>query len=161
MVCGFTGHRPEKLPWGTREDAPECVELKTRMEQAIRETAKEGFDTFLCGMARGCDLYFAEAVVKLKGEGLPLRLEAWLPCPEQADRWPSEDRRRYEKLLLECDGVYILEPRYSEGCMLRRNRAMVARCHRLISVWDGSRGGTGAAVRYGRIHGLEITSLWS
>ena len=160
MVCGFTGHRPEKLPWGSREDARECVELKTKLAQAIREAAEEGYDTFLCGMARGCDLYFAEAVVKLKGEGLPLRLEAWLPCPEQADRWPRPDRERYEKLLLECDGVYILEPQYSDGCMLRRNRAMVARCGRLISFWDGSRGGTGAAVRYALSRGVEIRALW-
>ena len=160
MICGFTGHRPEKLPWGANENAPECAELKRRLKQAIADAAADGCDTFLCGMARGCDLYFAEAVVALKGEGLPIRLEALLPCPEQADRWSLKDRRRYEQLLLECDGVYILEPQYSEGCMLRRNRAMVARCRKLISVWDGSRGGTGATVRCALSRGVCVTALW-
>ena len=60
----------------------------------------------------------------------------------------------------QCDGVYILEPAYTEGCMLRRNRAMVERSDRLISIWDGSLGGTGATVRYAGRMGVEIFPLW-
>ena len=155
MVCGFTGHRPEKLPWGTREDAPECVELKTRMEQAIRETAKEGFDTFLCGMARGCDLYFAEAVLSLG-----LRLEAYLPCPSQTRAWPESDRARQTGLLLSCAAVYMVEPEYSPGCMLRRNQKMVDAADALLTVYDGSPGGTGAAIDYAKRRGKPVRGLW-
>lgn len=160
MVCGFTGHRPEKLPWGSDERDERCAALKLRLERSIREQAAGGVHTFLCGMARGCDLYFAEAVLKLKGEGLPIRLEAVLPCPEQAMGWPREDADRYESILLECDAVYLLQQRYTDGCMLRRNRAMLDRCQRLISVWDGSRGGTGASVRYAVQKGVQIDALW-
>ena len=96
MVCTFTGHRPEKLPWGCDESDPRCRALKLRLEQMILEQWNAGTDTFLCGMARGCDFYFAEAVLKLRGEGYPIRLEAWLPCPEQSGRWQQTDRQRHE-----------------------------------------------------------------
>lgn len=160
MVCGFTGHRPENLPWGNDESDERCLALKERLRQVLRFRAEQGAKVFLCGMARGCDFYFAEAVLALKEEGLDLRLEAVLPCPEQPDRWPEEDRSRYERILVECDAVYLLEERYSEGCMLRRNRAMIDRCDWLISVWDGSRGGTGAAVRYARSKSVPVEGLW-
>ena len=160
MICGFTGHRPEKLPWGSNEMDERCLALKQRLEQVIRFRAEQGARVFLCGMARGCDFYFAEAVLKLKGEGLAIRLEAWLPCPEQPDRWPREDRQRYERILLECDAVYLREERYSEGCMLRRNRAMIDRSDWLISVWDGSKGGTASAVRYAKSKDVPVEALW-
>jgi uncharacterized phage-like protein YoqJ len=158
--CCFSGHRPEKLPWGSNENDERCVALKRRLWDAVETAYEEGYRHFICGMARGCDFYFAEAVLALKGEGLPVRLEAWLPCPEQSNHWPEEDRERYERILLDCDGVYILEPQYSEGCMLRRNRAMIDRCDWLISVWDGSRGGTASAVRYARLKAVPIEALW-
>ena len=160
MVLAFAGHRPEKLPWGSDESDPRCIALKRQIIEAVRTAAGEGYDTFLCGMARGCDLYFAEAVLAVKAEKPEILLEAWLPCPEQADRWAEDMRKRYRELLLRCDRVFLLQPEYSEGCMLRRNRAMVERADRLISVWDGTRGGTGATVRYARELGVDIEALW-
>ena len=155
MVLAFAGHRPEKLPWGSDESDPRCDALKRQIFDAVRTAAGEGYDTFLCGMARGCDFYFAEAVI---AQGL--RLEAWLPCPSQADRWSEEDQRRYTALLMDCAAVYMTEPEYSQGCMLRRNRKMVDDADGLLTVYDGSPGGTGAAIDYARKRGKRITGLW-
>ena len=55
MVLAFTGHRPEKLPWGSDETDARCGALKQQLLEAVRTAAGEGYDTFLCGMARGCD----------------------------------------------------------------------------------------------------------
>ena len=30
-TCCFTGHRPDKLPWGIRENDPRCADLKARL----------------------------------------------------------------------------------------------------------------------------------
>ena len=155
MICAFTGHRPQRLPWGSREEDSRCAALKQRMEEAVEQAAARGCRTFLCGMARGCDTYFAEIVLS-KG----FRLEAMLPCPEQADRWPETDRRRYRDLLLRCDAIHVVEAVYSEGCMLRRNHAMVDRADLLITVYDGSGGGTGSTVSYAVGKGVEIIPLW-
>jgi len=155
MVCAFTGHRPQRLPWGSREDDPRCLALKQRLEESITQAAARGCDTFLCGMARGCDTCFAEAVLK---QGF--RLEAVVPCPEQADRWPPADRERYRKLLLRCGAIHVLESTYSEGCMLRRNQTMVDMADLLITVYDGSGGGTGSTVSYAKEKGLELIPLW-
>lgn len=160
MVLAFAGHRPEKLPWGTDETDPRCIALKTRIASAVAEAVDRGFDAFLCGMARGCDFWFAQAVLDQKRDNPELRLYAYLPCPSQPDRWPDLDRNRYEQLLLACDGVYMVEQSYSEGCMLRRNQAMVDRCDTLLTVWDGSRGGTAAAIRYARSAGKSVRGLW-
>ena len=49
---------------------------------------------------------------------------------------------------------------YSDGCMLRRNRAMVDASQRIISVYDGGDGGTAYTVRYAERMGREIIRLW-
>lgn len=160
MVCGFTGHRPEKLPWGTNESDPLCQALKLRIFQEVEQAADDGADVFCCGMARGCDLYFAEAVLQLKKARPTLRLEAWLPCPGQADRWAEADRTRWQRLLDACDRVLVVESYYTDGCMLRRDKALVNAADELISVWDGSSGGTGWTVRYAKRQGKMIRALW-
>lgn len=160
MVLAFTGHRPEKLPWGSDETDPRCAALKTAMARAVQAAADDGADVFLCGMARGCDFYFAEAVVHLRKARPGIRLEAYLPCPSQADRWPQADQTRWQALLLQCDAVYMVEQTYTKGCMLRRNRAMVDRADALLTVWDGSPGGTEAAIRCARKQGKPVRGLW-
>lgn len=160
MICAFTGHRPQRLPWGGREDDPRCQALKILLGSAVAEAVARGCDTFLCGMALGCDTYFAEAVLEKKQTDPSLRLVAMLPCPEQASRWPERDRRRYEALLARCDETRVLEPSYSEGCMLRRNYAMVQEAQLLISVFDGRPGGTASTVHYAEKQGVEILSVW-
>lgn len=156
----FSGHRPERLPWGNDESDPRCAALKEQMRAAVRSAAEKGVTVFLCGMARGCDFYFAEAVADLTRESRSLRLEAYLPCPSQADRWPAQDRRRRDTLLRQCTAVHMVEQVYTEGCMLRRNRAMVDRCDILLTVWDGGSGGTAAAIRYARRTGKTVMGLW-
>ena len=44
--------------------------------------------------------------------------------------------------------------------MLRRNRYMVEHANILLTVFDGSPGGTAATVRYARSRGLQIISIW-
>ena len=80
-TCCFTGHRPDKLPWGVREDDPRCTDLKARLAAALEAEYDAGTRHFICGMARGADLYFAEAVLALRERRSGVTLEAARPGP--------------------------------------------------------------------------------
>lgn len=108
----------------------------------------------------GMRLYFAEAVLRLQEQAEGISLEAWIPCPEQPNRWKEPDQARYRTLLSPvqpgpCGGTGVCP-----GCMLRRNRAMLQAADWLISVYDGSGGGTGAAVAYANRLGLPVEAIW-
>jgi uncharacterized phage-like protein YoqJ len=160
MVLAFSGHRPERLPWGEDESDPRCAALRVLMRRGLERAAAAGYTDFLCGMARGCDFYFAEEVLALRGDLPELRLTAVLPCPSQPDAWREADRARYRALLGRCAEVRVLEPVYSEGCMLRRNRWMVGRADALMTVYDGGGGGTAQAVRCAERRGVPVFPIW-
>ena len=103
ITCCFTGHRPDKLPWGDWEKAPACQDLKRRLNQAVESAYAHGCRHFICGMARGADFYFAEAVLALRERHSEVTLEAAIPCPTQADSWSAAQRERYRRILEQCD----------------------------------------------------------
>ena len=55
-TCCFTGHRPERLPWGRREGDPRCAALKRKLYAAVNAAYESGMRYFICGMARGSDV---------------------------------------------------------------------------------------------------------
>ena len=159
-TCCFTGHRPDKLPWGTDERDPRCTRLKERLGQALERAYQSGCRHFICGMARGADLYFAEAVLALRACFPQVTLEGARPCESQADRWPREERLRYQAILDQCDYETLVQHHYDRGCMARRNRYMVDRACRIIAVYDGEpRGGTAQTLAYAMRQGLELDIL--
>ena len=159
ITCCFTGHRPEKLPWGTDETDPRCAALKRRLYDAVESAYDEGMRHFICGMARGCDFYFAEAVLALRGRVGDVTLEAAVPCPGQADGWPEADQSRWRGLLAACDMETMVQTAYTRGCMLRRNRYMVDHSSLVIAVYDGASGGTRRTLEYALRQGVSFVDL--
>lgn len=157
--CAFTGHRPEKLPWGSREDDPRCAALQEHIRSAVEQAVISGYRHFLCGMARGCDTWFAQAVLALKETYPDITLEAAIPCADQAHRWRAADRQRYEDLLAQCDTCTVLSPAYAPGCMQRRNRYLVDHCALLIAVHDGLSGGTQNTIAYAFSRRVDVAVL--
>ena len=98
-TCCFTGHRPQKLPWGMNEKDPRCLALKLELAARLEALAELGYRRFICGMALGCDMYFAEAVLALRDRVPDVRLEAAVPFGDQPGRWNAEQRRRYNRLI--------------------------------------------------------------
>ncbi len=96
-TCCFTGHRPNKLPWGEDETDRRCLELKEAIRRAVEKAYDRGYRHFICGMARGCDLYFCEAVQALRDARPGVTVEAAIPCETQADKWPEGERERYNR----------------------------------------------------------------
>lgn len=158
-TCCFTGHRPSKLPWGRNESCPECFALKRRISEELECLYKRGFRHFITGMARGADLYFAEAVLMLREIYPDVTLEAAVPCETQADSWSRAERERYNAILDRCNMETLVQKHYTRDCMLRRNRYMVDRSAAVLAVYDGMGGGTMYTLRYAAKYGLETVII--
>ena len=113
--CCFTGHRPQKLPWGSNEWDWRCVALKERILLLIRELYREGYRHFITGMALGIDTYCCEMVLRLKEEHNDVVLEAALPCRDQDRNWSRKDKERYRRLVAQCDLQTLVQEEYTRG----------------------------------------------
>ena len=159
ICCCFSGHRPNRLPWGSRESDERCLELKYTLSRTLEDLYGRGFRHFICGMALGCDFYFAEAVLALRELHPDVTLEAAIPCPTQADRWAAADRERYAGLLARCDEQHLVQQNYSPGCMQRRNQYMVDHSALLLAAFAGLPGGTMNTILYAQRSGVETVVI--
>ena len=158
-TCCFTGHRPQRLPWGGAEaaDAREAFLLSLRTE--LVRLISIGYRHFICGMAIGADILFAETVLDLKKSFTGITLEAAVPCPEQPDKWTAAQRARYGAALDKCDKVTVVSPRYDADCMMKRNRYMVDKSAVVLAYCRARGGGTAATVRYARQQNRTVINL--
>ncbi len=155
ITCCFTGHRPQALPWGARESDPRCLLLKQELSARLEGVYEAGWRHFLCGMALGCDMYFAEAVLALREKRADVTLEAVIPCGSQPDKWPAAQRSRYNSLIDRCDRVTVLQIHYTPDCMQRRNQYMVDHAALLLACYNGYPGGTQNTLLYAQRQGLQ------
>lgn len=155
LSCSFTGHRPVKLPWGADEKDPRCIKLKDELYNTLSGIYEAGYRNFISGMAVGCDMYFAEAILSLKKIHPDITLEAAIPCGTQPDKWPKAQRTRYNSLIDCCDSIKVLQINYSPDCMMKRNRYMVDKSSLLLACYDGKPGGTMKTILYAERQGLK------
>lgn len=158
-TCCFTGHRPDKLPWGYDESDAQCLALKQRIFDAIVSVYDQGIRKYICGMALGCDMYFGEEVIRLMSDHPEVSLEAAVPFAGHADHLSHPNRERYDAILRHCSKVSVLCPRYLPGCMHQRNRYMVENAGYLIAVYNDTPGGTRFTVELARSKGRQIILL--
>ena len=158
-TCCFSGYRPEKLPWGTDEESRRCILLKEKLIFEAERIIISGIRHFICGMARGSDTFFCEAIFLLREKYTGITVEAAIPYNSQASGWREEDRKRYYHLIKICDFETCISHEYSQSCMLRRNRYMVDNSSVLLVVFDGKPGGTKNTLTYARHSGLEIIEI--
>lgn len=157
--CCFTGHRPQKLPWGYDELDPRCIEFKNKLSAVIYAVYESGIKHFICGMALGCDMYCAEAVIELKKRFADITLEAAVPYDGQEVKWAESRQKRYRSILMKCDKTTLIQDAYSPGCMMRRNKYMVDNSNVLIACYNGSSGGTWNTVKYAMERDTEIIQV--
>lgn len=150
-VCCFSGHR--ELLLAEREALP------LRLEREIRKAAEGGYRDFLVGGARGFDTLAAEAVLRLREAGLPIRLLLLLPCEGHADGRRSEERARFQRVATRADGTELISSRYFRGCMQKRDRALVDRSELCIAYLRKRTGGTAYTVAYAVRQGIRVLHL--
>lgn len=160
-TAAFTGHRPQKLPFGFNETLPSALRLRAALRAEIEYAVLCGYMFFLTGMALGTDMIAAEEVLELKKNRYPhIQLIAALPCHGQADSWPPESKARYSAILKQCSKVvYVNDKPYFNGCMQARNRYLIDHSTLLIAVYDGNPSGTGSTVTIARKKGHAMVII--
>lgn len=161
FCCCLIGHRPNKLTFGYDEAHKDCTKLKVKLAVEIEGMRKKGITTFLTGMGQGVDIWGAEIILDLKHAYAdePIRLVAFIPHKEQANRWNVQYRKRYFRILEKADDVIMLSTHYAKDCMHRRNRFMVNASSHLIAVFNGEPGGTQYTIDYAQKKGLDIVII--
>ena len=152
----FTGRRPQKLPWGYNEEDERCVNLKKKIEEKIDVAIKDGFTHFISGMALGVDMWAAEIVIRKKAAGEKITLEAAIPHKQQAEKWAVAHKKRYNRILQECDKITFVSENYSPYCMMKRNCYMVDNSDMIIAVLDDFTGGSGKTALYARSKNVPV-----
>ena len=131
----FTGHRPEKL---TRNEKV----IKKDLEREIRQAVADGLNVFITGMARGVDIWAAQIVLQLRGEGYGVRLICACPYDGFESGWSQEWQRQYKEILSAADFVKYICEGYSRSCFQIRNEWMVNHSARVLAVFNRENSGT-------------------
>lgn len=152
--CCFTGHRPEKL--GLSEDT--VVQL---LDKAIRQAIIDGYSVFISGMARGVDIWAAEIVLRLRTEGIPIKLICASPYDGFEKSWSSGWKERYRKVMSGADLVRFICPGYSRACFQIRNEWMVDHAAQVIAVWNGQPSGTKNTIDYANRNGIMVVNIYN
>lgn len=157
----FTGHRPQKLPFGFDETDPRCVDFKRRLCNSIEMMILEGYTHFISGGALGMDMYAAEAVLTLREQYPEITLEIAIPHDGQTAKWPQSLRDRAERIREEADVITWIAHEYTKRCLFDRNYYMVSHCNVLLACFDGQPGGTARTIETAHRLGRLITVVRS
>ncbi len=155
-TCCFTGHRPQKLPWGANENDTRCKRLINDVEAYIEQMIQGGYVNFISGVALGADILCAEIVIRLRKLYPHIRLECAIPFPNQAKLWSPIDENRYRRVLEQSDKRTVISPHYAKWAFGSRNRYMVDNSSLLVAVWGGDLGGTANTITMAKNAELEI-----
>ncbi len=150
MIIAGSGHRPDKL--GGYDP------LTTRRVLALATSALKHWKPTLVisGMAQGWDMALAQAAINL---GIPF--DAYVPFKGQENVWPSATRLYYRELLKRARKVHVItEGGYTKVAMQIRNQCMVDDCELLLTLWNGSNGGTANCIAYAMFMGRSYVNLW-
>ena len=150
-VC-FTGHRPEKLNIAE-------IEVKDRLRKAIQQSIRDGFTTFISGMARGVDMWAAEIVLEERENNDNIKLICASPFEGFEKSWSFNERQRYNYILQNADYIKYVCSHYSRQCFQIRNVWMVDHSARVIAVYNGESGGTRNTIKYALNNSIEIHNI--
>jgi uncharacterized phage-like protein YoqJ len=157
----ITGHRLQKLGGFDLHD-PLNIKVFDALDAKMLNAVNKFEDVvFRIGMAIGVDQMAAWICIKRE-----FTFDAYLPCENQEKPWPTPFQHGYRKLLTYARNVYVTHegPYPGAWCMHKRNEQMVdgadgIQTDYLLSVYDGTGGGTGNCVKYAQEKGVTIVNI--
>src|ERR1044072_2077430 len=154
-TIAVTGPRPHKFGHDFSYKKPQTLKIRSEMERVIREN---NCTELITGMAQGVDTIAAMIAVAFQ-----IPFTAAVPFYKQEMLWRNQSKATYYELLYKATHlVYVhddpgfrpdkAQPGYLNTLYQNRNEWMVNKLVNpgdlLLSVWDGSSGGTKNCVVY-------------
>lgn len=163
-TVAFTGHRSYKIYRSARGGSPDEIQeiITARTERAVRLLYDQGYDTFLCGMAMGFDLWASCAVLSVKRDFPEIRLIAVIPFKGQESRYYDAEKRLYYEVMDEVDRCVCLYEQYSSDTdYIDRNRMMLDHATMVVCYFSGGSGrsGTASTVNKARQRDIRILNI--
>lgn len=143
LICDTQFLAPLDLEKGER-----AVMLQSLVRHETGRAARMGYIRFLCGFTGPADFLLAEAVIEARHGSRDIRLESVLAYEDEAAGWKERMREVYFNLLGQCDAEHLIQTRFTNTCIVARNRYLVDRAQMLIAISDGLLGNATQAVHY-------------
>ncbi len=159
MTVCFTGHRPEKLPFDEKSHCDEIALLKKQLKDEILKCIKDGYTTFITGVARGIDLWAGVIVGNLKTEYPNIKLVCAVPYKNFGKSLKGKDKWDLSFIMDISSEIHYMSEKYNPHCLKDRNEYMVDNSSRIIAVVKDYKSGTGQTIRYAKKCGIDIVLL--
>lgn len=131
---------------------------RKQLKETFIDLIKEGYNTFLVGMAVGFDTECFRALYELKKNN-EIKIIACIPCLNQSERFNIFQKAEYDKMLVQADEKIVLSEKYHSKCMQIRNKFMVDNASVLVSYLRRDYGGTKNTVEYAEKVNCKIIRL--
>lgn len=101
-------------------------------------SAAKGKLKVLSGLSLGADQLFFLAALKAKRKGVPITIEACIPCADYSTNWPKKYRLAYERLIELADKVtQVTEENFGDGhYLLKRDTYMIRKSDLVIALYE-------------------------
>ena len=145
-TCCITGHRNRDLPFGGDESKAGMKRLLSMLELKITEAYRDGYRTFISGMAEGVDLQCAKIICELIARGkMPgAEIVCALPYKEQsAELKKPLDKYVYSCVLSQCGRAVVVSTHDCKDRYKLRNRFMVENSSAIIGAYKQKKCGSG------------------
>lgn len=164
-ACCFTGHRNKDLPFGGNRDKQGMKCLVSSIQLYIEQAIRDGYDTFISGMAEGVDLICAEIVHNLiSRNGMKLNLICAVPYKGHGNKELSSpvDKYIYSMIIQDCTKVIYTSEAKIRSCYKVRNQFMVDNSSRIIGVFKDKVTGSGTlqTINLAKKAGLQMEIIY-
>lgn len=151
-TCFFTGHRSIARN--------ENSMIKSLVNEEILNKINDRVEVFISGGARGFDTIAAEQVIFMREDYDFIRLCLYLPCHNHDLKWRFSERRRMRNIMEQADEIYyVTDGEYQNGCMKKRNRAMVDASDCGIAYMTNKMSGSAQTMRIAGKKGISVINI--
>lgn len=146
-TCAVSGHR--KLNKDINLD---------KIKETFLELIKDGFDTFLIGMALGFDTICFQILEGIR-QTENIKIIACIPCKNQDYNFTKEQHLEYQRMLSSANEILLISEKYTQYCMRKRNDFLVKNSSTLVAYLRQNFGGTYYTVNKAKKENLNIIEI--